>query len=66
MDIPAHVVRKAEAHDDYMRATRVMQQRQREMAVKASRGDPFARGWVAALHEFSLAIQAELARRIGS
>ena len=58
--------RKAEAHDDYMGAIQQMAQRQRQMSVEAQRGDAFARGWVAAMHEFSLAVQAQLARRIGS
>lgn len=58
--------RKVAAHDDYMSAMRAMQERQKVMGVQAQRGDEYARGWVAALAEFSLQIQASLARRIGS
>ena len=54
----------AAAHDDYMGALRTMQARQREMTPLAQAGDAYARGYLAALHEFSLAVQAELARRI--
>jgi hypothetical protein len=55
---------KARAHDDYMAATKVMAQRQGQMAGPAARGDDFARGYLAALHEFSLAVLAELSRRV--
>lgn len=58
--------RKVDAHDDYMAAIRAMQERQKVMLVQAQRGDVFARGWIAALHEFSLQVQVQLARRIGS
>jgi len=60
------VARKVAAHDDYMAAIEVMKQRQRVMGPLAQRGDMFARGYIAALHEFALAVQAELARRIGA
>jgi hypothetical protein len=58
--------RKLDAHDDYMQAMRAMQERQKEMGVRAQRGDEYARGWCAALDEFSLQILAALSRRIGS
>jgi hypothetical protein len=58
--------RKADAHDDYLSAIEVMAVRQKVMGARAQRGDDFARGYMAALHEFSLAVQASLARRIGA
>lgn len=57
---------KVAAHDDYLAAVKFMAERQKVMGPLAQRGDVFARGWVAALHEFSLAVQVELARRIGA
>lgn len=65
-ELDAKAARKLAAHDDYLAAIEVMKQRQLQMGPLAQRGDPFARGFLAALNEFSLAVQAQLARRIGS
>lgn len=57
---------KVDAHDDYLAATKAMQERQKTMSVLAQHGDEFARGWVAAMSEFAGAVQTQLARRIGA
>lgn len=55
---------KLDAHDDYLSAIKTMAERVKTMRFKAHQGDPFARGYIAALDHFALEVQAQLARRI--
>ena len=60
----ARLVRKSEAHDDYLVAARMMSDRAaRTRHFSPGRGDPWSAGYLQALHDFSDAIVAVAHRR---